>query len=135
MRLRDIDPEIIEGGCALGFIYDLLEQVEGIEDMYSRVRTDASYRTYSAEIRQYLRQYLKAKIKRGELQVEYRIFYEYERLELKRVSLYLMAMADREEVGECVMRKFDNFPTLEEVKAKAEAHLLEIICRPLGIND
>lgn len=54
MRLRDIDPDIIEGGCALGFVYDLLEQVEGIEDLYSRVRTDASYRTYSSEIRQYL---------------------------------------------------------------------------------
>lgn len=80
-------------------------------------------------------EYLKAKIKRGELQLEYRIFYEYERLELKRVSLYLMAMADRWEGGECVMRKFDNFPTLEEVKAKAEAHLLEIICRMLGVKE
>ena len=80
-------------------------------------------------------EYLKAKIKRGELQVEYRIFYEYERLELKRVSLYLMAMADREEVGECVLRKVNNFPTLEEVKAKAEAHRVDLICRMLGIND
>ena len=65
MRLRDIDPDVIEDGCALGFVYDLLEQVEGIEDLYSRVRTDASYRTYSAEIRQYLRQYLIATILRG----------------------------------------------------------------------
>ena len=65
MRLRDIDPDIIEGGCALGFVYDLLEQVEGIEDLYSRVRTDATYRTYSAEIRQYLRQYLIATILRS----------------------------------------------------------------------
>lgn len=80
-------------------------------------------------------EYLKAKIKRGELQLEYRIFYEYECLEIKRVSLYLMAMADRWEGGECVMRKFDNFPTLEEVKAKAEAHRLDLICRMLGIND
>ena len=80
-------------------------------------------------------EYLKAKIKRGELQVEYRIFYEYERLELKRVSLYLMAMADREEVGECVLRKVNNFPTLEEVKAKAEAHRVDLICRMLGIKD
>lgn len=80
-------------------------------------------------------EYLKAKIKRGELQVEYRIVYEYERLELKRVGLYLMSMADREEVGECVMRKFDNFPTLEEVKATAEAHRVDLICRMLGIND
>lgn len=80
-------------------------------------------------------EYLKAEIKHGELNIEYRIFYEYERLELKRVGLYLMAMADREEVGECVMRKFDNFPTLEEVKATAEAHRLDFICRLLGIND
>lgn len=80
-------------------------------------------------------EYLKAKIKRGELQLEYRIFYEYERLELKRVSLYLMAMADREEVGECVLRKVDNFPTLEEIKATAEAHRIDLICRLLGIND
>lgn len=80
-------------------------------------------------------EYLKAKIKRGELQLEYRIFYEYERLELKRVSLYLMAMADRWEGGECVMCKYDNFPTLEEVKAKAEAHRIDLICRLLGIND
>lgn len=81
-------------------------------------------------------EYLKAKIKRGELQVEYRIFYEYERLELKRVSLYLMAMADRWEGGECILRKFDNFPTLEEVKAKAEAHRLDFISRRLlGINN
>lgn len=43
--------------------------------------------------------------------------------------------ADRGEVGECVMRKFDNFPTLEEVKATAEAHRLDFICRLLGIND
>lgn len=80
-------------------------------------------------------EYLKAKIKRGELQLEYRIFYEYERLELERVRLYLMAMADRWEGGECILRKFDNFPTLEEVKAKAEAHRIDLICRMLGIND
>lgn len=80
-------------------------------------------------------EYLKAKIKRGEMDVEYRIFFEYERFELKRVSLYLMAMADRWEGGECVLRKFDNFPTLEEVKATAEAHRVDLICRMLGIND
>nr|DAS89128.1 MAG TPA: hypothetical protein [Caudoviricetes sp.]DAX67152.1 MAG TPA: hypothetical protein [Caudoviricetes sp.] len=80
-------------------------------------------------------EYLKTEIKRGELHAEYRIFYEYERLELKRVSLYLMAMADRWEGGECVLRKFDNFPTLEEVKATAEAHRVDLICRMLGIND
>lgn len=80
-------------------------------------------------------EYLKAKIKRGDMDIEYRIFYEYERLELKRVGLYLMAMADRWEGGECVLRKVNNFPTLEEVKAAAEAHRLELICRMLGIND
>ena len=81
-------------------------------------------------------EYLKAKIKRGDMHVEYRIFYEYERLELKRVSLYLMAMADRWEGGECVLRKVDNFPTLEEeVKATAEAHRIELICRMLGVKE
>ena len=80
-------------------------------------------------------EYLKAEIKHGELNVEYRIFYEHGRYELERVSLYFMAMADRWEGGECVMRKFDNFPTLDEVKAKAEAHRVDLICRMLGIND
>ena len=81
-------------------------------------------------------EYLKAEVTGGELHAEYRIFYEYERLELKRVSLYLMAMADRWEGGECVLRKVHNFPTLEEVKAAAEAHRLEFISRRLlGIND
>jgi hypothetical protein len=83
----------------------------------------------------YGHQSIKAEIKRGDLSAEYRIFYKYERHELKRVSLFLMAMADHWEGGECVMRKFDNFPTLEEVKAKAEAHRLELICRMLGINE
>ena len=80
-------------------------------------------------------EYLKAEIRHGELNIEYRIFYDYERLELKRVSLYFMAAADRWEGGECVMRKYNNFPTLEEVKAKAEAHRVDLICRLLGIND
>lgn len=53
----------------------------------------------------YEHEYLKAEVKGGELHAEYRIFYEYERDKPKRVSLYLMAMADRGEVGECVMRK------------------------------
>lgn len=79
-------------------------------------------------------EYLKAEIKRGELHAEYRIFYEYGRSQLERVSLYFMAMADRWEGGECVLRKVNNFPTLEEVKAKAEAHRLDLICRLLGIN-
>lgn len=80
-------------------------------------------------------EYLKAEIRHGELNVEYRILYDYERLELKRVSLYFMAMADRWEGGECVLRKVNNFPTLEEVKATAESHRVDLICRMLGIND
>lgn len=80
-------------------------------------------------------EYLKAEIRHGELNVEYRIFYDYERLELKRVSLYFMAMADRWEGGECVLRKVNNFPTLEEVKATAESHRVELICRMLGVTE
>ena len=80
-------------------------------------------------------EHLKAVVKRGELRAEYRIFFDYERDKLIRVSLYLIAMADRCVGGECVLRKVNNFPTLEEVKATAEAHLLNLICRLLGIND
>ena len=80
-------------------------------------------------------EYLKAEIRHGELNVEYRIFYDYERLELKRVSLYFMAAADRWEGGECVLRKVNNFPTLEEVKATAESHRVELICRMLGVKE
>jgi len=101
MRLRDIDPDIIEDGCALGFVYDLLEQVEGIEDQYSRVRTDASYRTYSAEIRQYLRQYLIATILRScahsKLKREHRIIAQ--RLERRdRVAFAASLRVDAEQV-------------------------------------
>ena len=81
-------------------------------------------------------EFLKAEVTGGDLHAEYRIFYEYERLELKRVSLYLMVMDSYWEGGECVLRKVNNFPTLEEVKAAAEAHRLEFISRRLlGIND
>lgn len=80
-------------------------------------------------------EYLKAEIKRGELHAEYRIFYDYERLELKRVSLYFMVIDSYGEGGECVVRKFDNFPTLEEVKEKAEAHRLDLLCQLLCIKD
>lgn len=78
---------------------------------------------------------LKAEIKRGDLSAEYRIFFGYRRCQLERVSLYLMTMAGHWEGGECVMRKYDNFPTLEEVKTTAEAHRIDLICRMLGIND
>lgn len=80
-------------------------------------------------------EYLKAEVNGGELHAEYRILYEYGRYQLEQVSLYFMPMADRLEGGKRVMRKFENFPTLEEVKAKAEAHRLDIVCRLLGIND
>ena len=101
MRLRDIDPDIIEDGCALGFVYDLLEQIEGIEDLYSRVRTDASYRTYSAEIRQYLRQYLISVILRrcahSKLKREHRIIAQ--RLERRdRVAFAAALRVDAEQV-------------------------------------
>ena len=80
-------------------------------------------------------EYLKAEVKGGELRAEYRIFFDYERDKLLRVSLYLIAIADRDELGECVMRKVSDFPTLEEVKAKAEAHRLDLACRMLGVRD
>ena len=101
MRLRDIDPDILETDCPLGFAYDLLEQVEGIEDLYSRARTDASYRTYSAEIRQYLRQYLISVILRGcahsKLKREHRIIAQ--RLERRdRVAFAALLRVDPEQV-------------------------------------
>lgn len=80
-------------------------------------------------------EYLKAEVKGGELRAEYRIFFDYERDKLVRLSLYIIAIADREEVGECVMRKVSDFPTLEEVKAKAEDHRLDLACRLLGITE
>lgn len=101
MRLRDINPDILETDCPLGFAYDLLEQVEGIEDLYSRARTDASYRTYSAEIRQYLRQYLIATILRScahsKIKREHRIIAQ--RLERRdRVAFAALLRVDPEQV-------------------------------------
>lgn len=101
MRLRDIDSDILETDSPLGFAYDLLEQVEGVEDLYSRVRTDASYRTYSAEIRQYLRQYLIATILRScahsKLKREHRIVAQ--RLERRdRVAFAASLRVDAEQV-------------------------------------
>jgi hypothetical protein len=97
MRLRDIDPDIIEGGCALGFVYDLLEQVEGIEDLYSRVRTDASYRTYSAEIRQYLIATILRSCSHSKLKREHRIIAQ--RLERRdRVAFAASLRVDAEQV-------------------------------------
>lgn len=101
MILRDIDPDIIEGGCALGLLYGLLERVDGVENLYSRVRTDAIYRAYSAEILQYLRQYLIATILRGcahsKLKREHRIIAQ--RLERRdRVAFAASLRVDAEQV-------------------------------------
>lgn len=80
--------------------------------------------------------YLKAEIKRGDLRVEYRIRYDYENYVPKRVGLYLTAMDCVEEANECIeMHISGNFRTLDEMKALAEAHRLDFICRLLGIND
>jgi hypothetical protein len=101
MRLRDIDPDILETDSPLGFSYDLLEEVEGIEDLYSRARTDASYRVYSAEIRQYLRQYLISVILRScahsKLKREHRIIAQ--RLERRdRLAFAALLRVDPEQV-------------------------------------
>ena len=80
--------------------------------------------------------YLKAEIKRGGLRIEYRIRYDYENYVPKRVGLYLMAIDCDEEANECIeMRIPGNFQTLDELKSKAEDHLLGFLCRPLGIKD
>ena len=81
-------------------------------------------------------EYFKAEIKQGELCIEYQISYEYENYVPKRVGLYLTAMDCKEVADECIeMHIFDNFQPLDELKAKAEAHRLDLICRMLGIND
>ena len=99
MMLREIDPDIIEDGCALGLLYGLLEEVESVEDLYSRVR--ANYRTYPSQIRQYLRQYLIASILRGcahsKLKREHRIIAQ--RLERRdRVAFASSLRVDAEQV-------------------------------------
>ena len=101
MRLRDIDPDVIEDGCALGFVYDLLEQVDGIEDLYNDARTAEHNQTYTAEIRQYLRQYLISVILRGcahsKLKRDHRIIAQ--RLERRdRVAFAALLRVDPEQV-------------------------------------
>lgn len=101
MRLRDIDPDIIEDGCALGFVYGLLEQVDGIEDLYNDARTTEHNQTYTAEIRQYLRQYLIAMILRGcahsKLKRDHRIIAQ--RIERRdRVAFAALLRVDPEQV-------------------------------------
>lgn len=101
MRLRDIDPDLLETGYPLGFAYDLLEQVDGIEDLYNDARTAEHNQTYTAEIRQYLRQYLIATILRGcahsKLKREHRIIAQ--RLERRdRVAFAASLRVDAEQV-------------------------------------
>lgn len=81
-------------------------------------------------------EYFKAEIKQGGLCIEYQISYEYENYVPKRVGLYLTAMDCKEVADECIeMHILDNFQTLDELKAKAEAHRLDLICRLLGVKE
>lgn len=81
-------------------------------------------------------EYFKAEIKQGELCIEYQISYEYENYVPKRVGLYLTAMDCKEVADECIeMHILDNFQPLDEFKAKAETHRIDLICRMLGIKD
>lgn len=78
--------------------------------------------------------YLVAPLRIGELSLEMRIYYEPEGF-LRQALLVLMVSAHRDEAGEILLRNVNNLPTLEEVKAKAEDHRLDLICQLLGIND
>ena len=79
-------------------------------------------------------EYLVAPLRVGELSLEMRIYYESLGF-FKRVLLVLMFSAHRDEAGEILMRKVKDLPTLDEVKAQAEAHRLDLACRLLGIED
>ena len=81
-------------------------------------------------------EYLKAEISLSELRLEYHIRYDYENYKPKRVWLYLTAVDCAEVADECIeMRMFGNFQALDELKALAEAHRIDLICRLLGIKD
>lgn len=83
----------------------------------------------------------RAPLRIGELSLEMRIHYEpgeesrWAQIFIKHMTLVLMALAHREEAGEILMRKVNDLPTLDEVKAQAEAHRLELVCRLLNIED
>ena len=79
-------------------------------------------------------EYLVAPLRVGELSLEMRIHYEPKGW-LKHAVLALIFSAHRDKAGEILMYKIKDLPTLEEVKANAEAHRLELICRLLGIGD
>lgn len=83
----------------------------------------------------------RAPLRIGELSLEMRIHYEpgeesrWAQIFIKHVTLVLMALAHREEAGEILLRKVNDLPTLEWVKAKAEESRLDLICRLLNIED
>lgn len=79
-------------------------------------------------------EYLVAPLRIGELSLEMRIHHETLGF-LDQVLLVLIASAHRDVAGEILMRKVKDLPTLDEVKAQAEDHRLELICRLLNIED
>lgn len=89
---------------------------------------------WKKECGRFREKYLVAPLRIGELSLEMRIHHETLGF-LDQVLLVLIASADRDVAGEILMRKVKDLPTLEEVKAQAEDHRLELICRLLGIND
>ena len=70
----------------------------------------------------------------GGISLEMRIYYEAVGF-VKQALLVLMFSAHRDEAGEILMRRVNDLPTLEEMKAQAEAHRLDLACRLLGIGD
>lgn len=79
-------------------------------------------------------EYLVAPLRIGELGLEMRIHYE-SLGSVKRVLLVLIASAHRDEAGEILLRKVNNLPPLDEMKAQAEDHRLYLICKILGITE
>ena len=96
---------------------------------------------WKKECGRFREKYLVAPLRIGELSLEMRIHYEpgeesrWAQIFIKHVTLVLMALAHREEAGEILLRKVNDLPTLEWVKAKAEEYRLDLICRLLGIGD
>ena len=85
--------------------------------------------------------FFRAPLRIGELSLEMRIYYEpgeesrWAQIFIKHATLVLMALAHREEAGEILMRKVNDLPTLEEVKAQAEDNRLELVCQLLGVKE
>ena len=78
-------------------------------------------------------EYLVAPLRIGEISLEMRIYYEAVGF-VKQALLVLMFKAHRDEAGEILMRRVNDLPTLEEMKAQAEADRLKLICRLLNIG-